>query len=74
MKVKVRTHPVVVYYLTGEDAAAARQVADGDELAAGSGPCFTTEAFGGDGFAWDTAEAFEESYRDAFPGGGLGRA
>jgi hypothetical protein len=70
MKVKVRTHPVDVYYLTGNDARRARVATQSGD--AGDGPCFTTGSFGEDGFAWDTCEAFEQDYRLSFPGEKLG--
>ena len=67
MKVKIRTHPIDVYYLTGDDARRAREEAGTGSLDA---PCFVTSSFGGDGFCWHTCEGFEADYRDTF--GGLG--
>lgn len=61
MVILVRNHPIKVYYLTGEDARYARE-GNGD----GDSPCFVTASFGEDGFCWDSAEDFEESYQDAF--------
>lgn len=58
MIIKVRTIPIDVFYLTGDDAAEAREVAGDDS----SGPCFVTESFGYDGFIWKTAEDFESDY------------
>jgi hypothetical protein len=69
MKVKVRTHPIEVYYLTGPDAVDARKKAFHED--GGSAPCFTTAMFGDDGFVWDTCEGFEQDYRHSFPGEGL---
>jgi hypothetical protein len=69
MILKVRTHPMEVFYLTGDDARAARDEADSE----GDGPCFVTAMMGADGFAWDTAESFEYDYEMTFgklaPGG-----
>lgn len=65
MKLKVRNHPIEVFYLTGDDAREARNRTD-EPTVDGVAPCFTTGAFGQDNFVWETADEFEESYQDAF--------
>lgn len=59
MKLLVRTIPIKVFYLTGEDAKAARRKEREDPT---GGPCFTTEMLGDDGLVWDTPEQFEADY------------
>lgn len=62
MKVLVRTHPCRVYFATGDDAREVHNAAGEDR----DSPCFCTESFGDDGFAWSTAEEFEEDYEATF--------
>ena len=64
MILKVRTHPIEVFYLTGIDAEEAHEAA-GDESGT-SKPCFTTSMMGDDGFTWDTCEQFEQDYANVF--------
>lgn len=59
MILKVRNHPTPIYYVTGDDAYNAHEAA-GDDLE--REPCFVTESFGHDGFAWSTAEEFESDW------------
>lgn len=65
MIVKVRNTPMVVFYVTGDDAREVRSDAEGVDQDS-SKPCFCTEAFGQDGFAWETAEAFETDYESSY--------
>lgn len=60
---KVRTKPIDVFYVTGDDAEAAREAA-GDGR---NGPCFVTAMHGDDGFCWDSCEQFEQDHAATFP-------
>ena len=68
MKTLIRRHPIDIYLLTGEEAREAREVAFGGhaEELVGRGPCFVTNSFGHDGFAWDTPEQFEDDWGTTF--------
>jgi hypothetical protein len=67
MKLLVRTHPIEVYYLTGEEARSARSIERGSKSTViGSAPCFTTEACGADGLVWDTPQQFEADHAAVF--------
>ena len=59
---KIRTHPIVIYFCTRQDAKRVHKASQG----LGSGPCFCTENFGEDGFAWSTCEEFENDYTESF--------
>ncbi len=59
----VRTHPIDIYYVTGQQA---RDVRENAADTARQGPCFCTASFGLDGFSWDTAEEFERDWVASF--------
>lgn len=65
MKIKVRNHPIDVYYLTGEHAEDARLAAAAGETKF-TNPCFTTGSFGYDGWTWDDCSEFETDYQFSF--------
>ena len=68
MKILIRHHPIDIYLLTGEEAREAREVAFGGhaEELVDSKPCFVTNSFGHDGFAWSRACEFESDYEMSF--------
>lgn len=67
MKTLIRRHPIDIYLLTGEEAREAREVAFGiDCVELNSKPCFVTNSFGHDGFAWYTPEQFEDDWTTTF--------
>jgi len=68
MKTLIRRHPIDIYLLTGEEAREAREAAFGGhaEELVDSKPCFVTNSFGHDGFAWATPQEFESDYEMSF--------
>lgn len=63
--IKVRTRPIDIFYLTGDDAKKAAE-ASGDGRVFDA--CFCTVSMGHDGFTWDTPEEFESDYALSFGG------
>ena len=71
MKIKIRTHPIDIFLLTGDEAKDARAAAycEDDMAYRYCGlTAFVTGSFGHDGFVWDTAEEFESDWQMSFGG------
>ena len=64
MKIRIRTHPIDIFLLTGDEAKDAREAAYCEEVHGGF--AFVTGSFGYDGFVWDTAEEFESDWQISF--------
>ena len=71
MKIKIRTHPIDIFLLTGDEAKDARAAAycEVHGLTA-----FVTGSFGHDGFVWDTAEEFESDWQMSVASGILSQS
>ena len=64
MILRIRTHPIDIFLLTGDEAKDARKAADCEEVHGGF--AFVTSDFGHNGFVWNTAEEFESDWQISF--------